>query len=83
MIQIEEPPDVRACAGCQRPLVWLYSFRTGRTFSVVATSTSSFEVHQCRTGQDPVTWRHAYRGEPPSGEYLEARSKIAPRGYDG
>lgn len=79
MIEIADAPDIAACAGCMSPLVWLYSYRTGRTFSAVATGPASFETHQCRTGQDPRTWRDTYRGDPPSGEYVQVKERIASR----
>ena len=29
-MSIEYPPDLKACARCQSPLVWLYSARTSK-----------------------------------------------------
>lgn len=81
MITIEEPPAAVACASCQRPIAWLYAFRTGRTFSVVVDETDRtvFRLHACRELQDQHTWRTLLRGDPPNDEYREAKNKIAMR----
>lgn len=76
MIEIQDAPDIAACSSCMSPLVWLYSYRTGVTFSVVATSPTGFELHTCRHAQDERTWRRLLHGDPPSVEYVEAKNKI-------
>lgn len=79
MIQVDDPPDVKACASCHSPLLWLYSFRTGRTFSVVAVDNETLKVHGCQHAQDAVTWRSLRRGTPPTAEYVEARAELKER----
>lgn len=79
MIEIAEAPDIHACTSCMSPLVWLYSYRTGRTFSVVATSPTGFEIHGCKHAQDLPTWRQLPHGEPPNELYREVREKISTR----
>jgi len=46
---IEYPPATKACARCQSPLVWLYSARTSKWFSVVPepAETDVIRVHRC------------------------------------
>lgn len=60
MIEIEEPPDIRACTTCMRPLSWLYSWRT-RTwvaFAHHADDRLTLRVHTCRlAGTDRTPWR--------------------------
>ena len=60
MIQIPEPPDVTVCGSCMRALIWLYSFRTGQTFSVVVDDTDrtgTLHIHRCKPLQSPIVWR--------------------------
>lgn len=59
---IEYPPDTKACARCQSPLVWLYSARTSKWFSVVPepSETDVIRVHRCPQYPDdrpPPAWR--------------------------
>ena len=67
MIEIDEPPDIQACAGCSRRLTWLYSYRLGVpvAFIVDPTNTRRLEVHGCEMlGHPAPTWRHVEPQDP-------------------
>lgn len=67
MIQIEEPPDIRACARTQDPLLWLWSSRTGRwcAFSTIPGDPDLIRVHRCESHGDPApSWRHLEEQDP-------------------
>lgn len=60
MIEIEEPPDIRACATCSRPLVWMWSYRLQKPVAFVSdrASTRTLHVHECdRHGLPEPSWR--------------------------
>lgn len=78
MIEIAEPPDIAACASCGSVLVWLYSFRTKRTFSVIPDETEhgTFRLHTCRHAQDYPTWKAVRQPDPPNSEYRQAYEAI-------
>lgn len=69
MITIEDPPIATACAGCQRPLVWVYSARTGKWVAVVPDGGQAdiMRVHRCRDGIPQPSWRDT----PPAGDPAE------------
>lgn len=50
MIEIPEPPDIRACASCMSALLWLWSPRTAKwqSFATEPTDTHLLRVHRCR-----------------------------------
>lgn len=78
MIEIDEPPTIRACAGCVNPLHWLWSPRRRAWVSFVPGSDPlSLRVHQCLPAQDIPTWKAVREPEPPSPEYLAARKALA------
>jgi hypothetical protein len=77
VIEIEEPPDKKVCASCASVLSWLYSPVRGGWICVVRKDNQTFQLHGCRHAQEPRLWRQAYRGDPPSGEYLQVRAQIA------
>lgn len=61
MIEIEEPPDRRACAPCSKPLTWLWSPRTEAwvAFHSDPASTRTLHVHECdHVGRPAPPWRH-------------------------
>jgi hypothetical protein len=67
VIEIEEPPDIRACAGCARPLVWLYSYRLGVPVAFVPDpgNVRRLDVHECeRWGLPPPSWRDVEQQDP-------------------
>ena len=76
MIQIDEPPGVKACAPCGSPLVWLYSPRRNGWVAFIPVDETTLRVHPCRPLQEPGTWRDLQRGTPPTGEYLAAREQL-------
>lgn len=68
---IEYPPTTKACARCQSPLVWLYSARTSKWFSVVPepAETDVIRVHRCPQYPDDrpaPSWREEPRDVIPS-----------------
>jgi hypothetical protein len=79
MITIDDPPAANACSTCMSPLLWLYSYRTGRTFSVVAVDHETLRVHGCKELQDPRTWRDVRRGTPPTDDYVQAKQQLTER----
>lgn len=92
MIEIHEPPDIRACAACQRPISWLYSART-RTWVAFAHDRDdrlALRVHTCKLlGQpDRTPWRYLEPVQPEIRQagvrraraVLAAKAKAAPTG---
>jgi len=60
VIEIEEPPNIRACATCSRALTWLWSYRLEKPVAFVAdpASTRTLHVHECEhNGLPPPNWR--------------------------
>lgn len=83
MIQIDEPPDQRACTGCMNPLVWLYSpRRTAWVSFVPGPDPLSLKVHQCAPGQDLPTWRIVREPDPPNELYRQAYEAIGHKNQD-
>jgi hypothetical protein len=68
VIEIEEPPtDIRACATCQRPLVWLFSARTRVwiAFATVPDKVDELRVHRCRLEpRSSDYWRYLELQDP-------------------
>ena len=59
VIEIDEPPDIRACA-IGVPLVWLYSLRSGtwKSYEPVDGERDVIRRHRCdRHGQPDPRWR--------------------------
>jgi hypothetical protein len=76
VIEIEEPPDIRACATCSRPLVWLFSGRTlvWIAFATVADDLKTLRVHECRLQpRSSDYWRYL---EPQSPETIHAGAAL-------
>ena len=66
MIQVEEPPDTRACSTCMEPLTWIYVHHLGRNVAVIplkGLDRWSFRLHTCRLAPER-TWR-TVQLEPP------------------
>lgn len=66
MIQIEEPPDTRACSTCMSPLTWIYVHHLGRNVAVVPVHDIdrwTFRLHTCPLTAER-TWRHVQRVDP-------------------
>lgn len=80
MIEINPPAEfaVKACASCQRPLVWLANLDNGRVFAAVVDDTQRDRLllHRCRPLQEPATWRSLDHGDPPNQTYIEARKAL-------
>jgi hypothetical protein len=60
VIEIEEPPDIRACAASQVPLVWLYSARASKwkSYEPVDGDLDLMRRHRCEHHGDPnPPWR--------------------------
>lgn len=60
MIEIDEPPDIAACASCARPIRWFWG--PGRSekpewTAFVPDSDRLPVLHTCRRLQAPHTWR--------------------------
>lgn len=55
MIEIEEPPDIRACAALAVPLVWLYSARASKwkSYEPVDGDLDLMRRHRCEHHGDP------------------------------
>jgi hypothetical protein len=72
VIQIEEPPDTRACSTCMLPLTWIWVHHLSRNVAVVPVHDIdrwTFRLHTCPLTADR-TWRHVQKVDP----------KIAKRG---
>lgn len=66
MIQIEEPPDVKACSECMSPLTYAYVFHLGRTVAFVpvqGVDRYTVRIHTCRMTAER-TWRHVQKVNP-------------------
>ena len=58
MIEIPEPPDIRACGACMSPLHWLYSHERQAWVALIpGPDRWTPQWHRCRSLQEPVTWR--------------------------
>lgn len=69
MIEIEEPPDIRACAHHAVPLVWLYSARAmkWKSFEPVDEDLDLMRRHRCERHGDPQpSWRQLELVDPES-----------------
>lgn len=88
MIEVEEPPDVRACSSCMRPLTWVYVHHLSRNVSVVPVDGEdrfTFRLHVCNLDQDKDRrpWKYvqtqspetARRGAKRARAVLAAKSK--------
>lgn len=67
MIEIEEPPDIQACAEHQVPLGWLYSARAGKwkAYELVDAVTDTIRRHRCEFHGDPAPpWRQLELQDP-------------------
>lgn len=55
MIEIEEPPDIRACTAGMVPLVWLWSLRSRawKSYEPVDGDTDTIRRHRCERHGDP------------------------------
>jgi len=79
VIEIDPPPDISGCATCGSSLIWLYSFRTGRTFAAVpaADDPLGFRAHECRHAQDFPTWRAILATPTPDQPAINAAGRAA------
>lgn len=78
MIEIEEPPNIRACARCHRPLIWLWSGRTRVwvAFATVPGDNEQLRVHGCPLYGEPVpSWRHLEEQPPETRRAGAARAR--------
>jgi hypothetical protein len=60
VIEIEEPPDIKACARHQIPIGWLWSYRSGKwqAWEPVDGDTDLIRRHRCDFHGDPApSWR--------------------------
>lgn len=69
MIEVAEPPDVRACSECMSPLTWIYVFHLSKTIAVVPVlgeDRMTFRLHTCRMDQEKAKkpWRYVQTVEP-------------------
>jgi len=97
VIEVDDPPDVRACSECMSPLTYIYVFHLSRTVAVVPVSgvdRMTFRLHTCRSDEDKARrpWRYvqtvepeiAHRGAKRARAVLAAKTKSAPKkGSDG
>lgn len=68
-MEIPDPPERPVCLDCSRPLLWLYSARTGRWVAFLVEDRNTLTVHTCSTG-DRSSWR-GHRWEPATPERAE------------
>lgn len=86
MIEIEEPPDIRACAHHAVPLVWLWSPRAAKwkAYEPVDEDTDLIRRHRCERHGDPQrTWRQLEFQTPETihagAQRVRQKLKIAPK----
>lgn len=80
MIEIEHPPDIRACAPCSKPLTWLWSARTQQwvPFHSDSESSRTLHVHECDVfGHPPPSWRTLAPQHPQAVRAGAARARQA------
>lgn len=89
MIEIEEPPDIRACAAYSVPLVWLWSYRAQRwkSFEPVDGDLDLIRRHRCDNHGDPdPPWRQLTIQDPETihagAERVRQEIKIASKEND-
>ncbi len=66
MIQIEDPPAVKACSECMNPLTYAYVFHLGRTVAFVpvqGVGRYAVRIHTCQMKPER-TWRHVQKVHP-------------------
>jgi hypothetical protein len=66
VIEIDEPPDVRACSTCMSPLTWIYVHHLSRTIAVVPVhdiDRYTFRIHTCELKPER-TWRSVQTQRP-------------------
>lgn len=82
MIEIDEPPDIAACASCGG-LVWLWSpRREAWVCFVLQVERDLLRVHGCRHAQDYVTWKELPHRTTPPEAYVEARELLKSKTQD-
>lgn len=69
VIEVDEPPDVRACSECMSPLTWIYVHHLRRNIAVVpvpGVDRMTFRLHTCRSNEDKARkpWRYVQTVEP-------------------
>ena len=67
MIEIDEPPDIAACAERSVPIVWLWSPRSGKwkAWEPVSEDPEVIRRHRCGRHGDPLpTWRYIQQQDP-------------------
>jgi hypothetical protein len=67
VIEIEEPPDIQACAEHSVPLAWLWSPRSGtwKAWEPVSEDPEQIRRHRCEFHGDPApAWRHLEPQDP-------------------
>jgi len=86
VIEIEHPPDIRACAHHAVPLVWLWSPRAERwkSFEPVDQDLDLIRRHRCdRLGDPEPSWRQLELQTPETiragAERVRQELKIAPK----
>ncbi len=66
MIEIDDPPDIRACAAHSVPLVWHFSARAGvwKAWEPVEEDPELMRRHRCEHHGDPAPRRIEIRDAP-------------------
>lgn len=78
MIEIPDPPDMRACASCGHPVTWLWSPRRRDWVAFVpAGADHAIRPHPCRQPGRSPTWRDTPRRSDPNDMYRAARRALA------
>jgi len=66
VIEIEEPPDVRACSTCMSPLTWIFVHHLSRNVAVIPVhdvDRFTFRIPTCVLKAER-TWRNVQRVSP-------------------
>jgi len=77
MIQVEEPPDVRACSTCMLPLTWIFVHHLNRNIAVVPVRDIdrwTFRIHTCELKPER-TWRSVQTQHPETARRGARRAK--------
>jgi hypothetical protein len=66
VIQIDDPPTLRACISCMSPIAWRWNPTTGTwmAYAMVPGDTELLRVHKCPIYGAPKSWRHVDRQPP-------------------
>lgn len=81
MIQVDEPPDVRACTTCMHPLTWIWVHHLSRNVAVVPVEGLdrwTFRLHTCRVDEEKSKrpWKYVQTQSPETARRGAKRARM-------